>query len=125
MLRRIGKVNIGIFGNFFLLGAHIILDYLFDDKEVDGFVYKKKPSSVDFKIFSMIICSVDVFIKFEVELVRLAKKRKVIIIHEQSTTKIKDEKHGIKHLYICHGQKVLIDADHKDAIKNPSGYIKK
>jgi len=132
MLRRISindSVQTGIFGNFTTVDAHIILDYLFDDKEVGGFVYKKEPSITDFKIFATVICSVEIFIKFEAELVNLAKKRKVIVVHETNETLKKDEdstkRIGIDHFYVCHGQKALIKAEHRDALKNPRAYIKK
>ena len=130
MLRRIStnSIRVGVFGDFLPLGAHIILDYLFEDKEMGGFIYKRKPATKDFQLFDTIFCSVDIFKKFETELNKLVKKRRVIVIHEhQETLKGDTEDVGIQHLYVCHSQQALIDARHRSAIKDPgsSGYIKK
>jgi len=132
MLKRIsinGSISHGIFGNFSTSDAHIILNYLFSDEEIEGFIYKKKPSVADFKIFPTIICSAEIFKKFEAELNRLAEKRKIIVAHETKETLVDDgsslKRVGIEHLYVCHGQKALIKADHIDALKNPGNYLKK
>lgn len=131
MLRRIStnSIKVGVFGNFLPLGAHIILDYLFEDKEMGGFIYKRKPAMKDFQLFDTIFCSVDIFIKFETELNKLSKKRKIIVIHEKQETIEGDieENVGIQHLYVCHSQQALIDAKYRRIIKEPgsSGYIKR
>lgn len=120
MLKRItnSNVGIGILGNFTSLGAHIVLDYMFEDKGIGGFVYKRRPVAKDFQIFSTIFCSVDILAKFRTELTKLAEKRRIIVIHEQKET-LKDDvaDAGIQHLYVCHGQQALIDARHRNAIK--------
>jgi len=130
MLKRIStnSIKTGVFGNFLPLGAHIILDYLFEDKEMGGFIYKRKPAMKDFQLFDTIFCSVDIFTKFKTELAKLSEKRRVIVIHEkQETLKGYVADVGIQHLYVCHSQQALIDARHRNAIKEPgsSGYIKK
>lgn len=120
MLKRITNVSIGIFGNFTSLGAHIVFDYMFEDGEIGGFVYKRKPAAKDFQIFSTIFCSSNVFKKFEAELTKLSKERPVNIVHEEQKTLADDVTDlGVQHLYVCHSQRALISAKHISAIKNP------
>jgi hypothetical protein len=122
MLKRISNngLNIGIFGIFLPLSNHIFFDYLFDDRDVGGFIYKRKPVVKDFQVFSRIFCSVDIYKKFKADLNKLAGKRRITIIHENPKTLI-DEiieiNTGIRHLYISHSQKALISANYKHAIK--------
>ena len=124
MLKRVGKINIGIFGEFTSLGAHIILDYLFEDSNIDGFIYKRKPVLKDFQIFSKIFVATKIFKKFEKELTKLAEKRRVNIVHEdQETLTTDNDNSGILHLYVCHSQRAIIDAEHRHTLSGI--YIKK
>ena len=124
MLKRISSngLNTGIFGNFLSLSNHIFLDYLFEDKEIGGFIYKRKPVVKDFHVFSTIFCSVDIFKKYKTELIKLGEKRKITVVHENQKT-LMDEMIavdvGIRHLDISHSQRALVGADYKHTIRKP------
>ncbi len=125
MWKRFNKqIAIGVFGNFLPLGAHILLDYLFEDEETEGFIYKRNPTLKDFQILDKIICSVDVYKKFETELTKLSKKKKITVVYEHD---VSAEIDGINKLYICHSDQTLINAEHKSILKKPgaSGFRKK
>lgn len=55
------NIQVGVFGEF---SAEILCDligYLLEDELINGFNYEKKPKPKNFKMFTRIICSWDVF----------------------------------------------------------------